>query len=98
MIIIIYNSRIPQKGALIHVSIGESRSASADVHIERSLVPGEYGLALIDKGSHRLLMVRRSRRADHVCRFLAHRIQKVGGQGMVKIILHAGVSLRGTLG
>ena len=37
MIIIIYNSRIPQKGALLHVSIGESRSASADVQIERSL-------------------------------------------------------------
>jgi hypothetical protein len=55
MISIIYNSQIPQRGALIHVSIGKPRSASADVQIERSLVPGEYGLALIDKGSHRLL-------------------------------------------
>ena len=61
-------------------------------------MPDENGLALVDEGAHRLPMIRRSRGADHVCRFLVHRIHKVGRQGMVKVVLHAGESMQGALG
>src|SRR5438445_947939 len=94
MIIVIYTNQFAQKSTLICVL---TRS-EADVEPERGLLPEKYGLALVNKGSHRLLMVRRPRGADHVFRFLVQRIQKVGCQGMVKVVLHAGVSLQGAFG
>lgn len=87
MIIIIYNSRISLQGALICVSIRNPVSF-ADLQNEQTLVPDEYGLHLsIRPGSPPFGP---SFARNGPCMLLpGHRIQKVGGHGMIKIVLHA---------